>query len=167
MVRLFLYQHARELNQSELARRLQGAAYVYLRLGFDRPVSQQIISHNKRNRFDPAERKLLRDAAEVIRTVCGEHDVIRTNEPALEPEDVQHDRVSEAEIMDAVKRATELGFSEFTADRASNAKYPLEAYFERQGYLNMSRAGTTTASRRFARLSQRETVPHGHRIIAR
>ncbi len=161
MVRLFLYKYARELNQSELARRLQGAAYVYLRLGFDRPISQQIISHNKRNRFAPEERKLLRDAAEVIRTVCSEHDVIRTNEPALNPEDVQHDRVSEAEIMDAVKRATDLGFSEFSADRASNAKYPLEAYFERQGYLNMSRAGTTTASRRFARLSERETVPHG------
>lgn len=161
MVRLFLYKHARELNQSELARRLRGAAYVYLRLGFDQPISQQIISHNKRERFDPAERRLLKDAAEVIRTVCSEHDVIRTNEPALGPEDVQHDRVSEAEIMDAVQRATDLGFSEFSADRASNATYPLEAYFERQGYLNMSRAGTTTASRRFARLSERGTVPHG------
>jgi hypothetical protein len=161
MVRLFLYKHARELNQSELAHRLRGAAYVYLRLGFDQPISQQIISHNKRERFDPAERRLLKDAAEVIRTVCSEHDVIRTNEPALGPEDVQHDRVSEAEIMDAVQRATDLGFSEFSADRASNATYPLEAYFERQGYLNMSRAGTTTASRRFARLSERGTVPHG------
>ncbi|WP_277541163.1 transposase [Haloarcula laminariae] len=161
MVRLFLYKHARELNQSELTRRLQGAAYVHLRLGFDHPISQQIISHNKRNRFDPAERKLLRDAAEAIRAVCVEHDVIRTNEPALDPETVQQDQVSDTEIMDAVERATELGFSEFTADRASNATYPLEAYFERQGYLNMSRAGTTTPSRRFARLSERESVPHG------
>ena len=161
MVRLFLYKYTRELNQSELARRLRGAAYVYLRLGFDRPISQQIISHNKRNRFDPAERRLLKNAAEAIRTVCAEHDVIQTNEPALDPEDVQHDRVSEAEIMDAVQRATDLGFSEFNADRASNATYPLDAYFERQGYLNMSRAGTTTPSRRFARLSERRTVPHG------
>jgi len=63
--------------------------------------------------------------------------------------------------MDAVKRATDLGFSEFTADRASNATYPLETYFERQGYLNMSRARTMTASRRFARFSEREKVPHG------
>lgn len=161
MVRLYLYKHARDLNQSELARRLQGAAYVHLRLGFDRPISQQIISHNKRERFDPDERRLLKDAAEVIRSVCSDHDIIRTNEPALDPETVQHDQVSDTEIMDAVERATELGFSEFTADRASNAKYPLEAYFERQGYLNMSRAGTTTPSRRFARLSERESVPHG------
>jgi len=161
MVRLFLYKHARELNQSELTRRLQGAAYVHLRLGFDHPISQQVISHNKRNRFDPAERKVLRDAAEAIRAVCVEHDVIRTNEPALDPETVQQDQVSDTEIMDAVERATELGFSEFTADRASNTTYPLEAYFERQGYLNMSRAGTTTPSRRFARLSERQRVPHG------
>ena len=161
MVRLFLYKHARDLNQSELARRLQGAAYVHLRLGFDRPISQQIISHNKRERFDPDERRLLKDAAEAIRSVCSDHDIIRTNEPALDPETVQHERVTDTEIMDAVERATELGFSEFTADRASNAKYPLEAYFERQGYLNMSRAGTTTPSRRFARLSERESVPHG------
>ncbi|WP_205742989.1 hypothetical protein [Halalkalirubrum salinum] len=84
MVRLFLYKHARDLNQSELARRLQGAAYVHLRLGFDRPISQQIISHNKRERFDPDERRLLKDAAEVIRSVYSDHDIIRTNEPALD-----------------------------------------------------------------------------------
>jgi len=131
MVRLFLYKHARELNQSELTRRLQGAAYVHLRLGFDHPISQQVISHNKRNRFDPAERKVLRDAAEAIRAVCVEHDVIRTNEPALDPETVQQDQVSDTEIMDAVERATELGFSEFTADRASNTTYPLELVLRR------------------------------------
>lgn len=161
MVRLFLYKYARDFGQAELARRLQGATFVYIRLGFDKPVSQQVISHNKRERFDIADRRLLKDAAKVIRRVCKENDVIRTNEPALDPEDIQHERVSEAEIMDAVERATELGFSEFSADRASNTTYPLEAYFERQGYLNMARAGMTTKSRRFERLSERENVPHG------
>jgi IS4 transposase len=161
MVRLFLYKHARGFNQSELARRLQGTAYVYLRLGFERPISQQIISHNKRHRFDAVERRLLKDSAEVIREVCSEHDIIETDEPALDPETAQHEKVSESEIMDAVERAVDLGFEEFSADRASNAKYPLEAFFERQGYLNMSRAGITTPRRRFARLSDREEVPHG------
>jgi hypothetical protein len=63
--------------------------------------------------------------------------------------------------MDAVERATTLGFGEFSAGRASNAKYPLEAFFERQGYLNMAKAGITTPRRRFARLSNRSEVPHG------
>lgn len=161
MVRLFLYKYTRDFSQSELARRLRGAAYVYLRLGFDSPVSQQIISHNERNRFNATERRILKDAADRIADVCAEHDIISVNEPALEPEDVQHEQVSEEHIMEAVKRATDLGFSEFTANRASNAKYALEAYFERQGYLNMARAGATSKRRRFARLSERDEVPHG------
>lgn len=161
MVKTFLYMYARGFNQSELERRLQGAAYVYIRFGLKQPISQQIISHNKRNRFDKGDSRILKDAAERIQDVCAEHDVIEKNEPALEPEDVQHEDVSEEEIMDAVQRATDLGFDEFDANRASNATHPLEAYFERQGFMNMSRAGTTTASRRFARLSERDNVPHG------
>jgi len=79
----------------------------------------------------------------------------------MDPEDVQHEDVSEEQIMGAVQRATDLGFNKFSADRASNTKYALEAYFERQGYLNMARAGATSKRRRFARLSERDEVPHG------
>lgn len=161
MIRLFLYMYARDMTQSEVERRLRGAAFVYIRLGFDNPVSQQLISYNKRNRFSLNERLILKEAGGVIQRICKEQDVIRTSEPALDPEHVQHDDVGDSEIMDAVKRATELGFSEFSADRANNAKYPLEAYFERQGYLNMVKAGATTKRRRFARVSDREEVPHG------
>lgn len=161
MVKTFLYMYAREFSQSELARRLSGAAYVYIRLGLPKPISQPIISHNKRSRFDKDDRALLKGAAERIQDVCAEHDVVEKNEPALDPEDVQHDDVSEEQIMDAVSRATELGLSEFTADRASNASFALDAYFERQGYLNMARAGATSKKRRFERLSDRENVPTG------
>lgn len=37
VIRMFLYQHVRDLTQSELADRLRGAAYVYIRLGLSRP----------------------------------------------------------------------------------------------------------------------------------
>lgn len=37
----------------------------------------------------------------------------------------------------------------------------LEAYFERQGYLNMARAGAIPKKRRFERLSDRDEVPTG------
>lgn len=161
MVKTFLYMYARGFSQSELERRLRGAAYVYIRLGLDRPINQQIISHNERSRFDKGDRPILKAAAECIQEVCADHGVVATNEPAMEPEDVQHEDVSEEQIMDAVQRATDLGFDKFSADRASNSKYALEAYFERQGYLNMARAGATSNRRRFARLSERDEVPHG------
>jgi len=141
MVKTFLYMYARGFSQSELARRLRGAAYVYLRLGLDRPINQQIISHNERSRFDKGDRPILKAAAECIQEVCADHGVVATNEPALDPDDVQHEDVSEDQIMNAVQRATDLGFDEFSADRASNSKFALEAYFERQGYLNMGNAG--------------------------
>jgi len=161
MVKTFLYMYARGFSQSELARRLRGAAYVYLRLGLDRPINQQIISHNERSRFDKGDRPILKAAAECIQEVCADHGVVATNEPALDPDDVQHEDVSEDQIMNAVQRATDLGFDEFSADRASNSKFALEAYFERQGYLNMANAGATSKRRRFARVSERDVVPHG------
>lgn len=157
----FLYMYARDLTQSKLERRLRGAAYVYIRFGLKRPLDQQLISHNERNRFDKDDRDILKEAANRIQSVCKEHDVIRTNEPALEPDDIQGTEISEELIMESVERAAELGFDEFTADRASNAHYALRAYLERQGYLNMAKAGITTKSRRFARLSERDEVPHG------
>jgi len=161
MVRTFLYMYALDLGQSEVERRLQGAAYIYLRFGLPKPISQPVISHTKRARFTLADRSLLTDLADEISDVCVEHDIIEDEAPSLDPEDVQGTGVSEELIMDAVREATQLGFQDFTADRASNAKYALNAYFERQGYLNMANAGATSERRRFARLSEREEVPHG------
>ena len=161
MVRTFLYMYALDLGQSEVARRLQGAAYIYIRFGLPKPISQPVISHTKRARFTLADRSLLHDLADEISDVCVAHDIIQDEAPSLDPEDVQGTGVSEDLIMDAVREATQLGFQEFTANRASNAKYALDAYFERQGYLNMANAGSTSERRRFARLSEREEVPHG------
>lgn len=162
VVQMFLYKHAHEFSQSELARRLRGAAYVYVRFGLGQPLSQQIISHTWRRRFTSEERRAIKEAARRIREICAAHGVTGVDEPALKPDDLDTDHgIKEEQIMEAVEQATELGFDEFTADRASNCKYALQAFFERQGYLNMSKAGTTTPRRRFARLSDRDEVPHG------
>lgn len=162
IVKVFLYKELNGFSQAETARRLRGAAYVYTRFDLPRPITQAGISHNWRNRLTRSDRSLIEYAADRIREVCQEHDVIDTrHEPALDPADSHGSTLEEDQIMDAVERATELGFSEFTDPRASNATYALQAYFERQAYLNLAKAGTTTESRRFERLSDREEVPHG------
>jgi len=162
IVKLFIYMEVNGFTQSEAARRLRGAAFVYLRFDLPRPITQGGISHNWRNRLSRRDRQLIKQIAERLRDVCQEYDVIDPgHEPGLEPEDIQGSTIEEEQIMAAVKRATELGFDEFKDPRASNTKYLLQAYFERQGYLNLAKAGTTTKRRRFARLSDRDEVPHG------
>ena len=163
IVSMFLYQKARDFDQSDLERRLKGATFVYTRFDLECPPTQGAISYNWRNRFNVWERAVLKEAANRIRDICNEHDIIDTNEPALQPEDILDDDeiIAEEQIRGAVERATELGFEEFADLRASNIKYGLQAYFERQGYLNLAKAGTTTKRRRFARLSDRDEVPHG------
>lgn len=162
VVRTFLYQHTRGFSQAELERRLSGAAYVYYRLDLEHPLDQASISYNWRERFTLAERNLITDTATALRDLFAEHELITDNEPALDPDDIAPEHgIGETQIQEAVERATELGFEEFLDPRADNAKYALEAYFERQGYLNMVKAGTTTKRRRFARLSDRTEVPHG------
>lgn len=161
MVKTVLYMYVMELSQSELERRLRGAAYVYLRMGLHRPVNQQIISHTVRNRFK-RDNVLLKEIADRIRDICVERDVLEKRyEPALEPDEINDVHVSDKEIMKSVEDAMDLGLREFTADRADNKKYELEVYQERQAYMNMAKVGATTKRRRFARLSERDEVPHG------
>jgi len=164
MVKTFLYMHARDLKQSETARRLGGASYIFSRFELHSAPVKQVISYNKRHRFKPSERKTLEKAGEDIQEICAEHENVNVDasiEPGLDPEDIQESDFGEDQIMEAVDRASQYGFSGFTADRASNSKYALNAYLERQGYLNMANAGATTPRRRFARLSDRDEVPHG------
>jgi hypothetical protein len=164
MVRTFLYMHTRGFNEAETARRLSGAAFIFIKFDFPTPPTKQAINYNKRRRFSLQERKTLKQAGELIHDKCVEHDLVKMDdsvEPALEPEDVAGTDLQEEQIMEAVERASDLGFSGFSADRASNAKYALDAFLERQAYLNMANAMATTPRRRFGRLSDRGEVPHG------
>ncbi|WP_136718621.1 transposase [Halorientalis salina] len=161
IVKLFLYKGVRGFDQSETARRLRGAAYVYVRFGLSRPPTQAGISYSWRRRLKRKDRQIIKEAAERISDICQKEGVLDRGEPALRPEDVRETGIEEKQIMNAVELATELGFDEFRDPRADNCKYDLQAYLERQGYLNMVEAGTTTKRRRFARLSDRSEVPHG------
>lgn len=164
MVKTFLYMYARGFNEAETARRMKGAAFVYVRFELPRPPSKQLINYTKRRRFSKDTRTKLQEVAHCIREICTEHDLVSTDlttEPTLAPDDIQGTDIEEEQIMEAVELASKLGFSGFTADRASNAKYALDAYLERQAYLNMANAAATTPRRRFARLSDRDEVPHG------
>lgn len=160
MVKVFLYREILNLSDSEVARRTSGIPYFRLRFGFNNPLVQQTLSHNWRNRFTSEERPAIREAANKIRSICHREEILYKPDPGLGPEDLSVENgIGEDLILDAVERATDIGFDEFSANRADNATHPLEAYFERQGYLNMAEAGTTTKSRRFARLSPRDSVP--------
>ena len=99
--------------------------------------------------------------AERIQEVCADHDIIDDNEPGLDPEDVKPERgIGEKHLRKIVKLATELGFEELSAGRASNYKYPLTMFLERQGLLNFSNLHTTSPQRMFNRATPNE-IPHG------
>jgi hypothetical protein len=162
LVRTFLYQHVRNLNQSELSRRLHDGSYVYRRMGLISGLDQQVISYTWRTRFTMEERRAIEEAARKLQELFAEHDIIDVGEPPLDPSDIDVDNgIGEEQIQEAVRNATDLAFEEFSDPRAHNITYELEAFFERQGYLNLARAGVTSLKRRFARLSDRGKVPHG------
>ena len=165
VVRTFIYQRTRGFSQPDLVNRLWKWPYVSLHLGFGQtePPTQQAISYAWRNRFSREDRQRIKRAADHIRTICAYHGLVDASyEPALAAEDLTgHHELKEEQIMEAVERASEPVFSKFDTKRAENAKYEDEVFFERQGYMNMSEAGTTTERRRFARLSDRDEVPHG------
>jgi hypothetical protein len=162
VVKAFIYKEARGFNQSELERRLRGAAYVYVRFGLDRPLIQQTISQNWKYRLTATERRFIETAAEQVRDICIANDLTCEHEPALDPDDVvPEEGIGEEQIRKAVKLATELGFDEFSAGRASNFRYPLVRFFERQGLMNLNNFSTTSEQRMFEREYLGRETPHG------
>ena len=165
IVRLFLYQHVRGFSQNGLEDRLQGAAYVYIRLGLSRPLCQQAISYNWRRRFSLKERQAITQAATAVQAVCADHDLLAAGEPRIHPDKVDDTEIADDLVVDAIERARNRGLTEFDTKRAANATYDDMLFFERQTFLNLADAGTTitsvTDTRRFERASEREKTPHG------
>jgi hypothetical protein len=165
VILLFLYQHARGFDQSELHRRLAGTAYVYLRLDLPRPPTQQAISYIWRNRLSLADRRTIKATARVIQEIAADHGILSAGEPRLHPNEVDATEITDDQIMDAVEAARDRGLDEFDSERASNTTFGDLVFFERQGYLNIADRGTTTrskgSSKRFERISDRAKTPHG------
>lgn len=161
VIRMFLYKHAREFNDSELTRRLKGTAYVFVRFRLSRSPTQQGISYIWRRRLSLADRRQIKATARAIREVAANHDLISPGEPRLDPGEIDDAGVTEDQIMRAIRIARDRGLSAFETDRAANTTYPDEVFFERQAYLNLADVGTTTPRRRFDRLSDWAKTPHG------
>ncbi|WP_137685332.1 transposase [Haloarcula mannanilytica] len=161
VVRMFLYQHARRFNDSELHRRLKGTAYVHIRFELGRAPTQQAINYMWRRRFSLADRQAIEATAREIRAVAADHDIVSDGEPRLDPDEVSDEGVTDEHIMQAIRTARDRGLGAFETDRAANAQYPDDLFFERQAYLNLADVGTTTPRRRFDRLSDWDKTPHG------
>lgn len=165
VILMFLYQHTRGFNQSELYRRLTGTAYVYIRFELPRPPTQQAISYIWRNRLSLADRRTIEATARAIREIAADHGILSDGEPRLLPGEVDATEISDDHIMNAVEKARDRGLSEFESKRASNATFEDLVFYERQSYLNMADRGTTTrtkgSKKRYERLSDREKTPHG------
>lgn len=164
VVQMFVYQHVRGFTQSELYRRLKGAAYVWIRFELSRPPTQQAINYIWRNRLSPADRRAIKATGHGIQDIASDYDIIAEGEPRLDPDTVDSTEITDDQIMDAVETARERGLDEFDSERASNATFEDLVFFERQAYLNMADRGTTTRSvgqtQRFERLSGRKATPH-------
>jgi hypothetical protein len=105
IVRMFLYQHARGFDQSELHRRLTGTAYVYVRFALSRPPTQQAISYIWRNRLSLADRRTITATARAIREIATDHGIVSDNEPRLLPDEINNTEITDGHIMDAVEAA--------------------------------------------------------------
>jgi curved DNA-binding protein CbpA len=107
----------------------------------------------------------IKAAAQAIREIATDYDIISDNEPRLHPDEVDAPEITDDHIMNAVEAARDRGLNEFDSERASNATFEDVVFFERQGYLNMADRGTTTRSKgtnnRFERISNRTKTPHG------
>jgi trimethylamine:corrinoid methyltransferase-like protein len=96
--------------------------------------------------------------------VCADHELVAEGEPRIHPEKVDDTQIADDLVVDAIERARNRGLAEFDTKRAANTTYDDMVFFERQAFLNLADAGTTTATaadtRRFERALDRENTPH-------
>ncbi|SDJ62457.1 transposase [Natronorubrum texcoconense] len=163
MLRVLLYMEASGFSQAETQQRLEHWPFLQVRFGLNGAPRQQTISHNVRNRLSRRGRQALKTAAEKIREIAADHDLVSAPDegPTIDPNEMGEKGLTEAEILRAVRVARDRVFTEFVTERAPNAKYEDEVFWELQGYLSMTASGKRKMKRRSARFSWRGETPHG------
>jgi len=163
ILRVILYQKVCRFSQREVCSRIRRWAYIQLRFGLDRTPRQQTLSYTYRNRLSLDDRQTLTNVADEIRRVATAHDLLSAPDegPPIEPHERGEKGLTEDEIRRATRIARDRAFTEFTTNRAANATYEDEVYWEIQAYLSMTAHGKRRTKRRATRLSSRSAMPHG------
>lgn len=163
MMRLYLYEEVCGFSQSEVHRRLRSWPYLLTRFGVDRAPTQPAISYFQRQRLSMKDQHTLTKLSKIIQQVASEHDIIGApnKAPPIQPEERVNDGLTEEDILRAVRIARDRVFTEFSTNRAANAKYDDEVFWELQAYLSMTAHGGRETKRRSTRLSWRSEMPHG------
>jgi hypothetical protein len=163
VVRTFIYQKACRISQREVRSRLRRWPYLQIRFGLDRAPTQQALSYTYRNRLSLEDRQILSTVAEEIREIASQYDLMSSPKqgPPIDPEERGEKGLTEDEILRAVDIARNRVFTEFSTNRAANAKYDDEVFWELQSYLSMTAHGGRETKRRSSRLSPRSEMPHG------
>jgi|AntDeeMetagen192_2_1112575.scaffolds.fasta_scaffold01964_4 hypothetical protein len=163
VIRTLLYKETCGFSQRETHQRLNRWAYLQLRFGLDRAPTQQALSYTHRHRLSLNDRQVLTTAAKRIRGVAADHGLLSASDegPPIDPEERGGKGLNDDEILRAIRIARDRVFTEFATERASNAKYEDEVYWELQAYLSTSVHGGRETKRRASRLCPRSEMPHG------
>jgi len=168
ILRVFLYKHAGEYSDNELANGLETWPYLLMRFDLGGVPTQQTLSYTWRHRFDDDLRTFLSTTGRGIREEAIEQGVLRES-PSRERSD-DEDRsesssskeLTEARIRRVMRVARDHVFPAFDTGRAANATYSDECILSMQAYLSMANCGSDQATRRFSRMSHREQTPRGY-----
>ncbi len=168
MVKLFYYREITGESYRSLTRHQELADLFNL----ERIPSESVLSRAWRNRLDEAGRTFITNGAHDL--VWLVHDAefsapevrpLQEIEPSLnEPGDKESE--SEPAFTDIqINRTTQLArdhaFNAFDSDRAENATYSDNRFFELQTFIGMSGCGTPQGANRFQLRRGKEYGPHG------
>ena len=161
IIRAFLFMRVTGRNYEDMHRDLRQRPILAHYFGLEQPPDRSVYSRAWRKRFNDDLRQFVEQAAEAI--LAAAHNA-RVPTKRLQQFSKDEDDTSELDEHQ-IKRTTRLGrryaFKSFQSDRAANAKYPDECFYELQSYMSMTSCGTPQGARRFAHTSTREETPHG------
>lgn len=176
MLRTLLHIKIENKSQNEFADYLLNWPYIRDRYDFSpdpdndgrlRSPRQQTISRTERLRLSMTGKRRLRKVADGIREILVEKDWYRKQleAPQPEPDELSKHELRQREIQRMMTIARKRIFSPFQSDRASNAKYDDEVYFEMMAVLSAMSCRTRSGSRIYRANSRRWQTPHGDSLL--
>lgn len=162
ILRVLLYQEVSDFTDQEVANKLRLWPYVQMRFGLNRQPTGQTLSYTRRNRLEYQDKVFLSKLVDRIEPIADEHGLVDTPDesPPIKPSELSADTLTVEEMRRAVKTARDRGLSVFQTNRAENAKYEDEVFWEMQAYLAMVGNGKTGMDTIGTLFSWRDELPH-------
>lgn len=162
IIRTFLFQNLTDRNYAEMERYFKRWRYLVTRFGLGRAPTAACLSYTWRNRCNDDLQHLITAFSERLLIMAHQSGVpSRRLAPLTRDEDEDDEAFTDRQIERAIHHGQRYVYNAFDTERADNAIYDDECFFELQTHMGMRNCGTPQGASIYERRNSRDRSPDG------